>query len=128
MAARGRNCFGVQGTAMVTRRRLVTAAVLLPLARTALAETCGQVTARQTEGPFFKSASPQGLTVIEPATKALSLVVSGRVLSRECQPLKGVLLDFWHADEHGDYDNRGFRYRRHPFSDADRRWRLETIM
>src|SRR3954471_1628922 len=112
---------------MITRRCLVTAAVLLPLARTALAETCGQVTARQTEGPFFKPASPQRVTLIEPATKALSLVVSGRVLSRECQPLKGVLLDFWHADEHGDYDNRGFRYRGHQFTDAGGRWRLGAI-
>jgi len=113
---------------MITRRRLVTAAVLLPLARTALAQTCGEVTARQTEGPFFKPASPQRVTLTEPATKAPRLVVSGRVLSRECQPLKGALLDFWHADEQGDYDNRGFRYRGHQFSDAEGRWRLETIL
>src|SRR3954462_5254488 len=128
MAARGRKCFGVQGTAMVTRRRLVAAAVLLPLARTALAQTCGQVTARQTEGPFFKPSSPQRVTLIEPGAKAPRLVVSGRVLARDCQPLKGALLDFWHADEHGDYDNRAFRYRGHQFTDADGRWRLETIL
>src|SRR3954471_9375737 len=113
---------------MITRRHLVTAAVLLPLARTALAQTCGQVTARQTEGPFFKPASPQRVTLIEPATKAPRLVVSGRVLSRECQPLKGGRFDFWHADEHGHYGNRVFRYRGHQFTDADGRWRLETIM
>jgi protocatechuate 3,4-dioxygenase beta subunit len=113
---------------MVTRRRLVAAAVLLPLARTALAQTCGQVTARQTEGPFFKPSSPQRVTLIEPGTKAPRLVVSGRVLARDCQPLKGALLDFWHADEQGDYDNRAFRYRGHQFTDADGRWRLETIL
>ena len=113
---------------MVTRRRLVAAAVLLPLARTALAQTCGQVTTRQTEGPFFKPSSPQRVTLIEPGTKAPLLVVTGRVLARDCQPLKGALLDFWHADEQGDYDNQGFRYRGHQFTDAEGRYRLETIV
>ncbi|MFN2644291.1 MAG: intradiol ring-cleavage dioxygenase [Burkholderiales bacterium] len=113
---------------MLTRRRVVAAAVFWPLAPAALAETCGAVTARQTEGPFFKPSSPQRVTLIEPGSHAPRVAVSGRVLSRDCQPLKGVLLDFWHADEDGDYDNRGFRYRGHQFTDADGRWRLETIV
>ena len=50
------------------------------------------------------------------------------MLARDCQLLKGALLDFWHADEQGDYDNRAFRYRGHQFTDADGRWRLETIL
>jgi len=50
------------------------------------------------------------------------------VLSRDCKPIKGALLDFWHADEQGDYDNRGYRYRGHQFTDADGRYRLETIV
>jgi len=33
-----------------------------------------------------------------------------------------------HADEEGDYDNQGFRYRGHQFTDAEGRWRLETIV
>jgi protocatechuate 3,4-dioxygenase beta subunit len=113
---------------MLTRRRLIIATVLAPFGRTALAQTCGQMTARQTEGPFFKPSSPQRVTLIEPGTRAPRLAVSGRVLSRDCQPLKGALLDFWQADEHGEYDNRGFRYRGHQFTDADGRWRLETIV
>ena len=113
---------------MVIRRRLLAAAVLLPLARTSLAQTCGALTARQTEGPFIKPASPQRVTLIEQGTKAPRLVVTGRVLSRDCQPIKGALLDFWHADEKGDYDTQGFHYRGHQFTDADGRWRLETIL
>jgi len=38
-----------------------------------------------------------------------------------------ALLDFWHCDEHGEYDNAGFRYRGHLFADAEGRFRLETI-
>ena len=117
---------------MITRRRLIAAAALWPIAPAAFGQTkpltCGQVTPRQTEGPFFKTNTPQRITLIEPGSKAPRLVVTGQVLSRECTPLKGALLDFWHADEHGDYDNRAFRYRGHQFTDADGRWRLETIL
>ena len=111
----------------LSRRRLVGAALLLPVTSGAWAQACSP-SPRQTEGPFFKPSSPQRVTLIEPGTRAPRLVVSGRVLSRDCQPLKGVLLDVWHADEQGDYDNQGFRYRGHQFTDADGRWRLETIL
>jgi protocatechuate 3,4-dioxygenase beta subunit len=39
-----------------------------------------------------------------------------------------ALLDFWHCDENGEYDNAGFRYRGHLFADAEGRFRLETIV
>jgi protocatechuate 3,4-dioxygenase beta subunit len=109
------------------RRRLVGAALLLPVTSGAWAQACAP-SLRQTEGPFFKPSSPQRVTLIEPGTRAPRLVVTGRVLSRDCQPLKGALLDFWHADEQGDYDNQGYRYRGHQFTDAEGRWRLETIV
>ena len=117
---------------MITRRRLVAAAILWPLAPAAFGQTkpltCGQITPRQTEGPFFKPQSPQRVTLIEPASKAPRLIVSGQVLSRDCKPVSGALLDFWHADETGEYDNQGFRYRGHQFADAEGRYRLETIV
>jgi protocatechuate 3,4-dioxygenase beta subunit len=50
------------------------------------------------------------------------------VLSRDCKPVANALLDFWHADGQGAYDNRGFRYRGHQFTDAEGRYRLETIV
>ena len=109
---------------MISRRRIVIAAALLPVSRSLLAQTCGTLTAPQTEGPFFKSDTPQRRSF----TQAPTLVVTGQVLSRDCQPVKGALLEFWHADEHGEYDNRGFRYRGHQFTDADGRYRLETIV
>lgn len=111
----------------ISRRRLVIAGAFLPISR-ALAQTCGPLTPRQTEGPFFKTNTPLRITLIEPASKAPRLIVAGQVLTRDCKPVKGALLDFWHADESGDYDNRGFRYRGHQFADADGRYRLETIL
>jgi len=108
---------------MLSRRRIVIAGVLLPVSH-ALAHTCGTITAAQTEGPFFKTNTPQRVSF----TNAPTLVVTGRVLTRDCKPVEGALLDFWHADERGEYDNRGFRYRGHQFTDAEGRYRLETIV
>ena len=49
-------------------------------------------------------------------------------MGKDCKPIANALLDFWHADEQGDYDNSGFRFRGHQFSDAEGRYRLETIV
>src|SRR5688572_8503668 len=110
---------------IITRRRILGAVILVPLE--GLAQTCGVITPRQTEGPFFKTNSPLRKSLLEKAS-ASTFVVTGRVLSPQCKPVANALLDFWHSDEEGAYDNRGFRYRGHQFTDADGRFRLETIV
>jgi protocatechuate 3,4-dioxygenase beta subunit len=40
----------------------------------------------------------------------------------------GALVDLWHADDRGNYDNSGFRYRGHLFTDAGGRYRFRTIL
>jgi protocatechuate 3,4-dioxygenase beta subunit len=111
------------------RRRLLIAAAALPLVPgIALAQTCGKRTAPQTPGPFFKPDSPAKSVLFEKGQKSVLLVVSGTVLSAQGAPVANALLDFWHADEFGEYDNKGFRFRGHQFTDAQGRWRLETIL
>ena len=108
-----------------TRRRVLGAALLVPVE--ALAQTCGVVTPRQTEGPFFTPKSPRRGSLLEGGEKT-RVLLTGTVLSAQCKPVPNALLDFWHSDEEGDYDNRGFRYRGHQFADAQGRYRLETIV
>ena len=110
---------------ILIRRRLVAAALYLPVH--ALAQTCGKLTEPQTEGPFFKPKSPMRISLLEKNSTS-PLVLAGTVLSQDCKPVASALLDFWHADEEGAYDNRGFRYRGHQFTDAQGRYRLETIV
>jgi protocatechuate 3,4-dioxygenase beta subunit len=50
------------------------------------------------------------------------------VLTCRCRPLAGAIVDLWHADEKGDYDNSGFRYRGHVLTAADGSYRFQTIM
>ena len=42
--------------------------------------------------------------------------------------MANALLEFWHADEFGEYDHKGYRYRGHQHADAQGRYRLETIV
>ena len=108
------------------RRQILGAALLLPLQ--SLAQTCGVLTPRQTEGPFFKTDSPLRTSLIEGGSPTQRLLLSGTVLTPDCKPVPNALLDFWHSDEAGAYDNRGFRYRGHQHADAQGRYRLETIV
>ena len=107
------------------RRQILGAALLIPLE--GLAQTCGIVTPRQTAGPFFTPNSPKRASLLEGGEQS-HLVVTGTVLTAQCKPVPNALLDFWHSDEQGAYDNRGFRYRGHQFADAQGRFRLETIV
>ena len=85
-------------------------------------------TARQTEGPYFKPDSPLRASLLEPGLAGTKIVVTGTILSTTCQPIGRALLDVWHADDRGDYDNSGFRLRGHQFTDDQGRYRLETIV
>lgn len=95
----------------------------LPL--TPACEGHASATPRQTEGPFFTPSSPQRADLRADGTGTL-LVLSGFVLTRQCRPVAGALLDFWHADTSGQYDNRGFRFRGHLFADQQGRYQFIT--
>ena len=114
------------------RRRIIGAAIAFPLADKVFAQsrpmTCGEVTPRQTEGPFFKPDSPKRNSLLETGSGKERVVLTGVVMSPQCRPVANALLDFWHADENGDYDNRGYRYRGHQFADEQGRYRLETVL
>jgi len=66
-----------------------------------------KATIRQTEGPYFKPSSPQRADLIEPGATGQLVEVTGHVLTRSCRPVERALLDLWHADEQGEYDNAG---------------------
>lgn len=92
--------------------------------------SCGDEgpTLRQGEGPFFKPRSPERADLREPGIKGDTMVLTGFVLTRGCRPVERALLDLWHADESGAYDNDGFRLRGHQYTDAEGRYRFLTIV
>lgn len=91
---------------------------------------CGddEPTPSQTAGPFFTPDSPERTSLIEPGMPGTVMVLTGQVLTKDCIPIANALVDFWHANDQGEYDNRGYTLRGHQYTDAEGRYRLETIV
>jgi len=85
-------------------------------------------TLRQTEGPFFKPRSPERSDLRELGAGGRQFELSGFALTRSCRPIRAAVVDLWHADEKGEYDNVGFRYRGHVITGPDGAFRFRTIM
>jgi protocatechuate 3,4-dioxygenase beta subunit len=92
----------------------------------ALKCTAGTLTSGQTEGPFYTPKTPRRRDIRDPLVGE-ALVLVGRVLDTQCQPIAGAVLDFWQTDHLGRYDNEGYRYRGHQYTDALGRFELVTV-
>lgn len=123
-----------------TRRQFLTAflavpafapeafAQAVPPAQLSLTPSCGEPTPRQTEGPFFTPDTPLKRDFADDVPDGQRITVAGYVLTRDCRPVPEALVELWHADAEGEYDNEGFRLRGHQFTDAEGRWWFETIV
>jgi protocatechuate 3,4-dioxygenase beta subunit len=85
-------------------------------------------TLAQTEGPFFTPNSPERTSLLEPGMPGTKLVVTGYVYATDCRPVAKALLDFWQANDAGEYDNVGYTLRGHQFAADDGRYELTTIV
>lgn len=85
-------------------------------------------TPAQTEGPYYTPNTPERGSLLEPGMQGTKLVVTGVVMNMDCQPVPRALLDFWQANDAGEYDNAGYTLRGHQFADENGRYRLETIV
>lgn len=79
------------------------------------------------EGPFYRPSTPERAVLRDAQTFGRPLVIEGYVLTRDCRPVAGAVLDFWGCDGNGVYDNEGYRLRGHQFTDAAGRFRVETV-
>jgi len=86
------------------------------------------LTVSLTEGPYFKPNSPERISLLEDGVTGVKLVLSGSVLTTDCQPVTHALLEFWQADANGHYDNSGYTLRGHQFTDGEGHYQLITII
>ena len=94
------------GLGLAAKRALAQGA---PLAPTPVCHDGDQPTKPDIEGPYFKLHSPLRAQLVEPNTRGQLYRLEGFVLTRTCEPVQGAILDLWHANENGDYDEAGFR-------------------
>ncbi len=104
-------------------------AAALPLAATPeLADADDDPTPELTEGPYFTPNSPKRTTILASGAAGTRLLLTGRVLTTAGKPVKRALVDFWQCDARGAYDNQGYRFRGHQFTDARGRYQLLTVV
>ncbi len=81
-----------------------------------------------TEGPYYTANAPERVSLLEPGMPGTVLNLTGYVLTADCQPIAGALLDFWQANSQGVYDNAGYTLRGRQYTDANGRYQLETVV
>jgi len=81
-----------------------------------------------TEGPFYKPDAPQRRNFADDVPDGERITLAGFVLDEQCRPQAQALVELWHADDEGRYDNAGYRLRGHQFTDDNGRWWFTTIM
>jgi catechol 1,2-dioxygenase len=116
---------------VMKRKSFIASILLLPVTRVfgsvtkAISKECK--TQRDAEGPFYKEGSPLK-SVIE--TEGEPLTIRGTVFqSSDCStPVGNAIIDIWHCDSKGKYDNEGFKCRGVVKSDSKGRYSFKTIL
>lgn len=81
-------------------------------------------------GPFYRPGAPFKTDLIQPGTKGETLHFSGTIFGKDGKALKGALVEIWHCDETGTYDNTSdnYVYRASAKTAADGKYNFKTIM
>jgi catechol 1,2-dioxygenase len=82
-------------------------------------------------GPFYRPGAPFKTDLIQPGTKGETLHFSGTVIGKDGKtPVKEALVEIWHCDETGTYDNTSdnYVYRASAKTSADGKYHFTTIM
>lgn len=87
-----------------------------------------ELTPATTEGPYYKSNPPERTSLIEPGNTGTRIVITGYVIALDCTPIARARVDFWQADDKGEYDNTGYKWRGYQLTDDAGRYYLETVM
>jgi catechol 1,2-dioxygenase len=92
-------------------------------------EIC-ELTSSDIEGPFYRDNPPHRAQLVTADEPGRALVIAGTVFAADCEtPLAGAVVDVWHADDEGEYDNTSdaFRMRGQMTTNEDGYYEFSTI-
>ncbi|MBP3125960.1 intradiol ring-cleavage dioxygenase [Thalassospira sp. ER-Se-21-Dark] len=90
---------------------------------------CGEdigPTRAMTEGPFYSENPPEKRN-FRTDTGGTPVTLLGYVLNSACTPIANAIVDLWHADADGRYDNQGYNMRGYQRTDGQGRYYFDTI-
>ncbi|MFK7758194.1 MAG: T9SS type A sorting domain-containing protein [Flavobacteriales bacterium] len=82
------------------------------------------------EGPFYTENAPfiENGELSSETEDGIKLTISGRVMNQECtEYLANTVIDVWHANDAGEYDNEGYTLRGRTVTNAEGFYLFETI-
>ena len=82
-------------------------------------------------GPFYRPGAPFKTDLVQPGTKGEILHFSGTVFGKDGKtPVNGALIEIWHCNENGVYDNTSdnYVYRASFETAADGKYNFRTIL
>lgn len=82
------------------------------------------------EGPFYTDNPPEMIDgqLAENGEPGTKMIISGRVHNLDCTEfIPGTIIDVWHADDAGQYDNIGYKLRGKTTSNSQGFYLFETI-
>jgi protocatechuate 3,4-dioxygenase beta subunit len=79
-------------------------------------------------GPFYKKGAPRREKLNEANEPGTPLLVAGKVINTDGAPLSRALIEVFHADNSGDYDMQGFRFRGQVLVQPTGEYKFETIV
>jgi protocatechuate 3,4-dioxygenase beta subunit len=77
---------------------------------------------------FYRPNAPERTWLRTAGVTGTPLRVSGTVIGLKCGVIKGAQVEFWQADEHGQYDLTGSRLRGQQRTTAHGEFQVETIV
>lgn len=86
------------------------------------------LTPAQTEGPYYLAGAPMKASLVEAGMAGTRVLLTGRVITSQCAPVAGAIVDVWQADDAGAYDLKGYRLRGKVTADAQGNYAIETIL
>ena len=115
-------------TSVVTTSTTGTTAAVATTAQQMTVGTTETLTVAQTEGPYFKTNSPERTSLVDDTVQGTLLTITGQVLAADGTPVANALVDFWQANASGAYDNSGYNLRGHQYTDANGYYTLTTVV
>ncbi len=99
-----------------------------PVALTPTPTCDDEQTSEQTEGPFYSPGVPEKPDFRADVDHGDPMVLTGVVVDTACTPIADTVIDVWHADADGVYDNETYRLRGFVRTDDAGVFRIATIV
>jgi protocatechuate 3,4-dioxygenase beta subunit len=119
---------GVLAQTLLPQTSIVTTTASTTTAQQMTLGTTETLTVAQTEGPYFKTNSPERTSLVDDTVQGTLLTITGQVLGADGTPVANALVDFWQANASGAYDNSGYNLRGHQYTDANGYYTLTTVV